>query len=74
MRNYFSQVYSKMPPGLGLLWVGGGSGREALLLSDLLRQHLPSKVSFEELLQAGSKDRQLLGVEVFLGGDTRSGF
>lgn len=46
-----------------------GQERDALLLSDLLRQHLPSEVGFEEFLQAGSKDGQLLRVKVFLGGD-----
>lgn len=52
--------------GVGL-WVG------ALLLRDLLRQHLPPEVGLEELLQARCEHGQLLRVEVFLGGETRWG-
>lgn len=45
----------------------------ALLLRDLLRQHLPPEVGLEELLQARCEHGQLLRVEVFLGGETRWG-
>lgn len=53
--------------------LGPRLGGWALLLGDLLGQHLPAEVGLEELLQAGRKDGQLLRVEVFLGGETTEG-
>lgn len=49
----------------------GGGKRGALLLCDLLRQHLPPEMGFEELLEARGEDGQLLRVKVFLVRDNR---